>query len=173
MTIDGGTEIFLRGKHFTRTKQVMFDKTPATEFEVISDKQLRVVSPPHAEGLFRIWVTTKQGRAKPGAFDGFRYVDNTVPPPPPPLGPTVTGLSPKQGTIFGGTTVTITGTNFTACHEVMFGTSTATNGHGQLADVDHRQDAGPRPRRRRRLRHDADRDLAEHRGRQLHLHPVG
>ena len=124
---DGGTAVILRGKYFSRTKAVYFDTTPATEFQVLSDKQLRVVSPPHVEGLIRIWVTTKAGRAKPGAFDGFRYIDDTVPPPPPPLGPTVTGLSPRQGTIFGGTTVTITGTNFTGATVVRFGTSVATS----------------------------------------------
>ena len=123
---DGGTEVILRGKYFTRTKQVYFDTTPAADFEVLSDKQLRVVSPPHVEGLIRIWVVTKVGRAKPGAFDGFRYLDTTPPPPPPPLGPTVTGLSPTGGTFFGGTTVTITGTNLTGTTVVTFGTSIAT-----------------------------------------------
>jgi hypothetical protein len=124
---DGGTEVILRGKYFSRTKQVLFGTTPATEFEVLSDKKLRVVSPAHAEGLIRIWVTTKVGRARAGAFDGFRYIDTTVPPPPAPLGPTVTGLSPGQGTVFGGTTVTITGTNLTGTTVVEFGTSIATS----------------------------------------------
>lgn len=127
---DGGTVIILRGKYFTKTKKVMFDKTPAASFKVISDKQLRVVSPPHVEGLFRIWVTTKQGRAKPGAFDGFRFIDDSVPPPPPPpppLAPSITGLSPNRGPIGGGTTVTITGTNFTAGAEVTFGGRAATS----------------------------------------------
>lgn len=126
-SIDGGTVIMLRGKFFTGTKRVMMDKTPVTEWQVLSDKQLRIVAPPHAIGLYRIWVTTKQGRAKPGAFDGFRYIDDTVPPPPPPLNPTVTKLTPKQGTFFGGTTVTITGTNFTAGTLVTFGDSAASS----------------------------------------------
>jgi hypothetical protein len=116
----------LRGKFFTRTKKVLFDRTPA-EFQVISDKKLRVVSPPHEAGLFRIWVFTPKGRAKPGAFDGFRYVESVEPPPPPPLGPSVTGLAPSSGTIFGGTDVTITGTNFLAGSVVMFGTTPAAS----------------------------------------------
>lgn len=126
-SVEGGTEIILRGKYFTGTRKVMFDRVPATEFEVLSDKQLRVVSPPHAEGLFRIWVTTKRGRAKAGAFDGFRYIDDTVPPPPPPLAPTITAISPNRGPIGGGTTVTITGTNFTADAVVMFGDRAGTS----------------------------------------------
>ena len=86
-----------------------------------------MVAPPHAEGLIRIWVTTKAGRAKPGAFDGFRYVDAEPPPPPPPLGPDVTAVSPNVGTVFGGTTVTITGLNFTGVTEVNFGGTAASS----------------------------------------------
>jgi hypothetical protein len=126
-SVAGGTQVILRGKYFTGTRKVVFDRVPATEWEVLSDKRLRVVSPPHAEGLYRIWVTTKRGRAKPGAFDGFRYVDDTVPPPPPPLAPTIASISPDEGPIGGGTTVTITGTNFTADAEVMFGDRAATS----------------------------------------------
>jgi hypothetical protein len=124
---DGGTVIMLRGKYFTKTRKVFFDRTPAASFKVVSDKKLRVVSPPHVEGLYRIWVVTKHGRAKPGGFDGFRFVDDGAEPPPPPLAPTVSALSPKQGTIFGGTTVTITGTNFDATSQVMFGTTAAAS----------------------------------------------
>jgi IPT/TIG domain len=40
--------------------------------------------------------------------------------------PTVTGVTPNQGTVSGGTGVTITGTNFTAGSTVKFGTSAAT-----------------------------------------------
>jgi len=41
--------------------------------------------------------------------------------------PTVTGVSPSSGTINGGTTVTITGTNLTGATAVHFGTTAATN----------------------------------------------
>jgi hypothetical protein len=125
--VAGGTVITLRGKHFSKTTKVVMHRTRVTDWQVISDKQLRIVAPPHPEGLYRIWVTTKVGRAKPGAFDGFRYVDNTVPPPPPPLAPAITSVSPNRGPIGGGTTVTITGANFTADSEVLFGDRAATS----------------------------------------------
>jgi hypothetical protein len=45
-------------------------------------------------------------------------------PPPPP--PSVVSLSPNNGLIAGGTSVTITGTNFTGATAVNFGTASAT-----------------------------------------------
>jgi hypothetical protein len=49
------------------------------------------------------------------------------PPPPPPAKPTLTGLSPTHGPEAGGTTVTITGSNFTGATNVWFGAYDATN----------------------------------------------
>ncbi|HET6963192.1 MAG TPA: Ig-like domain-containing protein [Acidimicrobiales bacterium] len=46
-------------------------------------------------------------------------------PGPTPLRPTVTGVSPSTGTTAGGTTVTITGTDFTGASEVQFGATDA------------------------------------------------
>jgi hypothetical protein len=50
---------------------------------------------------------------------GFTYVA--------PLGPTVTAISPNSGTTAGGTTVTITGTNFASGAAVTFGGVAATS----------------------------------------------
>ena len=44
----------------------------------------------------------------------------------PPPAPTVTGLSPTSGSTAGGTTVTITGTNFSGVTGVKFGTVAGT-----------------------------------------------
>ncbi len=47
--------------------------------------------------------------------------------PPPPPAPSVTGLSPSSGPTTGGTSVTISGTNFSGASAVKFGTSNAAS----------------------------------------------
>lgn len=47
--------------------------------------------------------------------------------PTPEQAPTVTAISPASGSINGGDTVTITGTNFTGATGVLFGTVAGTN----------------------------------------------
>ena len=48
-------------------------------------------------------------------------------PPPPPQSPTVSAVAPSTGTTLGGTTVTITGTNFAAGATVTIGGTPATD----------------------------------------------
>lgn len=48
-------------------------------------------------------------------------------PTPTPLTATVTGISPANGSINGGETITVTGTNFTGATGVMFGLVAGTN----------------------------------------------
>lgn len=52
----------------------------------------------------------------------LEVIDNIVPTPPP----TVTGISPNTGTNAGGTSVTITGMNFTGASAATFGGAAAT-----------------------------------------------
>ena len=64
----------------------------------------------------------------PGALKN----DNTVLPssgggPPPSLSPTLTSVSPNSGPTTGGTSVTITGTNFSSGATVRFDSTSATN----------------------------------------------
>ena len=64
-----------------------------------------------------VTVTTAGGTSATGSADQFTYID----------APTVTGISPNSGSIAGGTTVTITGTNFTGATVVNFGTTAAVS----------------------------------------------
>jgi len=62
-------------------------------------------------------VTTPGGTSATSAADQFTYSS----------GPTVTGLSPTSGPVAGGTSVTITGANFTGVTAVLFGATAATS----------------------------------------------
>ena len=50
-----------------------------------------------------------------------------IQPPPSWAGPFISGLSPDHGPAAGGTTVVITGRNFTGASAVRFGTVNATS----------------------------------------------
>ncbi len=86
------------------------------------------------------------------------------------LTPTVTDVNPDNGPATGGTTVVITGTNFTAGATVKFGAVSATGVDGRQRDADH-----GRLTRRHRRHHGAGRGnhrgrhQCQHSGRQLHL----
>jgi hypothetical protein len=53
------------------------------------------------------------------------WAGSQPPPPPPPSAPTVTGVSPASGPTTGGTSVTVTGSNFASGDTVNFGSSPA------------------------------------------------
>ena len=69
-------------------------------------------------------VTTAGGTSATGAADQYTYI--AAPP-----APTVTGVSPTSGPTAGGTSVTITGTNFTGASAVKFGATAGHDLHGE------------------------------------------
>jgi hypothetical protein len=115
----GGTTVTITGTNFTGATKVLFGTVAATSFTVVSATEITAVSPAQAAGAQNISVTTPAGTSAAVAADMFTYTSSTV--------PTVTSISPTSGPIAGGTTVTITGTNFTGATKVVFGTVAATS----------------------------------------------
>jgi hypothetical protein len=116
----GGTTVVITGTGFTGTPTVDFGSTPAASYTVNSPTQITAVSPAEAVGTVDVTVTGPGGTSATSTADQFTYV----------VAPTVTGVSPAQGAIQGGATITITGTNFTmspAAPTVLFGTTNGTN----------------------------------------------
>ena len=99
-----GVSVIISGSRFNGALAVDFNGTPAI-FSVISSTLLSTVVPPGAT-TGPLSVTTTAGTTAGPIFTV------TVPPP----APTITGFSPKTG--ITGTTVTITGTNFTGATKV-------------------------------------------------------
>ena len=84
--------------------------------------------------------------------------------------PTVTGLSPTSGPTAGGTSVTITGTNFTGVTAVKFGTAVGHPRHRELGHVDHRAGPGRLGGHRRRDGHRRRGHERHEQRRPVHLH---
>lgn len=94
-----GTTVIIHGAGFDDTTAVTFDGTPAAPVQVLSPTRISVASPAHADGAVDVVVTNAGAGTFPG---GYTYR----------AAATVTGVRPAVGSSAGGTTVTITGTDF-------------------------------------------------------------
>ncbi|MFF4758258.1 IPT/TIG domain-containing protein [Streptomyces sp. NPDC001292] len=110
----GGTTVTVTGTGFTSATAVQFGGRAATSFTVLSSTQLTAV-PPSGTGTVNVTVTTSQGTSTQTVT--YTYV----------AAPTVSGLTPSQGPVSGGTTVTLTGTNLSGATVVLFDGIAATS----------------------------------------------
>ena len=110
----GGTTVTITGLEFTGVKAVKFGSTNATSFDVESESKITAVAPA-GTGTVEVTVETAAGTSPTGGGDQFRY------------SPTVNGVEPDAGFPVGGTTVTITGTNFDEVSAVKFGSTNAAS----------------------------------------------
>jgi large repetitive protein len=111
----GGTAVTITGTTFTGATGVSFGGFPAT-FTVTSGTSIAATAPAVPYGrTVDVTVTTPYGTSPTSSADQFTY-----------LSPTVTSLSPDGGPTAAGTTVTITGTRFTATTTLTFGGVPAT-----------------------------------------------
>jgi len=113
----GGTSVTITGTGFTGATSVDFGGTAATNVNVVSATQITATDPAESAGTVDVTVTTPGGTSATSSADQFSYV----------AAPAVTGVSPTAGPLAGGTSVTITGTNFNGATLVDFGTTPATN----------------------------------------------
>jgi hypothetical protein len=112
----GGSTVTITGTGFTGATGptgVVFRALNATSYAVDSDTQITATAPAQSAGVDNVFVTTPSGTSSAVTADHYTYV---IPPPPP----TITSLSPTSGPSTGSTTVTVTGTGFTASSTVAF-----------------------------------------------------
>ncbi|WP_346534398.1 IPT/TIG domain-containing protein [Micromonospora sp. DPT] len=110
----GGTVVTVRGTGLTGATEVRFGAAAATGVSVVDDTTLTAVAPA-GSGTVDVRVTTPGGTSPTSIAARYTYR----------LAPTVTAISPTFGPATGGTTVTITGSQFTGTTVVRFGTATA------------------------------------------------
>jgi hypothetical protein len=112
----GGFYVYIGGTGFTGATAVRFGSAAATGLTVNSDTQITVISPP-GSGTVYVTVTTPGGTSEDTDDSEYIYFP----------APTVTGIEPDSGPESGGTTVTISGTDFSPPNDVIvyFRTSNA------------------------------------------------
>jgi hypothetical protein len=115
----GGTTITLTGTGFVSGATVRVGGNNATNVVFVSSTQLTARTPAGNAGARNVRVTNPDGRyaTRSGAFT-YTTVSTA---------PTLTAVSPASGPTAGGTTITLTGTNFVSGATVRVGGAAATN----------------------------------------------
>ncbi len=114
--VAGGTSVVLTGTNFTGTTSITFGGTTSGTYNVDSPTQITVTTPAKAAGTYDVSVTNPGGTGT--KTSGFTYYNI----------PTITSVTPDVGSITGGTSVAIVGTNFVndANDTLTFGGTAAT-----------------------------------------------
>ena len=112
----GGTTVTITGTDLTEATEVQFGNTSAISFTPDSPTQITATAPA-GSGIVDITITTPGGVSTINDADQYSYIP----------APTITGVNPTSGPESGGTTVTITGTDFSGATDVEFRTTAATN----------------------------------------------
>jgi len=116
----GGTAVLLEGSAFLRDfagsgtqakplTAIKVGSNPVLDFQIIDDETIELRTPPGVAGPASISLTNPNGSVI--CNNCFTYFDELV----------VTGLSPREGSLEGGTEVTLAGQGFTADTQVLFG----------------------------------------------------
>ncbi|MGE0086146.1 MAG: IPT/TIG domain-containing protein [Desulfococcaceae bacterium] len=110
----GNTLVTITGRNFADGAVVKFGTVSATNVTVVSDTEITCKSP---AGTGTVEISVTVGTKSASRADAFVY--GTLPV-------TITTVDPASGTTAGGTSVTITGSNFAYGAAVKFGTASAT-----------------------------------------------
>jgi hypothetical protein len=112
----GGGTVTITGSNLTSATAVKFGDVAAGF--TVNGNQLVATAPAHAAGVVDVTVTTPGGTSTASAATKFTYVAPA---------PAVTKVEPATSVIFGGGTITLTGSGFTGAKSVRIGSTTATN----------------------------------------------
>ena len=113
----GGTLITITGTSFATGATVRVGGALATGITLVSSTQLRATTPAGSAGARDVQVTNSSGSSAT-RVGAFTYTTSTT--------PTLTSVSPTSGPTTGGTTITLTGTNFVSGATVRVGGVAAT-----------------------------------------------
>jgi IPT/TIG domain len=111
----GGTTVSITGTGFVPDATVSFGFVPSTAVQVDSSTHITAIAPASFTGSADVRVTNGQGTSDKHGADVYIYGP-----------PSVVAITPSSGPVTGGTSVTVTGTGFTADAKVIFGFNQAT-----------------------------------------------
>jgi YVTN family beta-propeller protein len=97
---------------------VSFGGVPAAGFTIDSDSQITAYAPPQTFRTVGVTVTNDNGTSAVGPNDTYTYLQ---------AAPAISALTPNSGVSSGGTTVVITGTDFSTTKSVYFGGTAASS----------------------------------------------
>ncbi|HET6890238.1 MAG TPA: IPT/TIG domain-containing protein, partial [Pyrinomonadaceae bacterium] len=115
----GGTIVSISGTGFASGATMSFGGMPATNVTVVGSTSINATTPAHASGSVNV-VVTNPGGENGTKTNGYLYVA----PIPPPV---VNGVSPNSGSTAGGTSISISGSQFAISATVSIGGTAATN----------------------------------------------
>ena len=115
----GGTQITINGTNFATSGTIRVGGTQATGITRVSSTQLRATTPAGTAGARDVQVINGNGSSATSA-GAFTYAAT-------PTTPTLTSVSPTSGPTSGGTTITLTGSNFVSGATVRVAGVAATN----------------------------------------------
>ncbi|MEO1268544.1 MAG: IPT/TIG domain-containing protein [Myxococcota bacterium] len=99
----GGQQVVITGRNFVEGMTVTFDGLDATVVAIDVDRgTITVRTPPRPVGTVDVTVTTPEGRSDTAA-DSYTYII---------LPPVISAITPAEGPVWGGNTVTIEGEGF-------------------------------------------------------------
>ncbi len=112
---NGGTSVTITGTNFVSGAAATFGGTDASNVTVVSSTSMTATTRANTAGAVTVLVTNPNGQSG-SLTNGYTYTAN----------PMITSVSPSSGSVSGGTSVTITGTNFASGATVTFGGTAAT-----------------------------------------------
>jgi hypothetical protein len=115
-SVSGGLPVTIAGSNFQPGAAVSFGSHPASSVVIVSSTQITAITPAGtAAGPVDVGVNQPDGTAVT-ASSAYTYTPLT----------TVSSVVPNSGPLAGGTSVVITGTNFSSATAVAFGAAAAT-----------------------------------------------
>src|SRR6185312_13814542 len=115
-TTSGGTAVTISGTGFLSGATASIGGTAATNVNVVSGTSITATTPAHVAGAVTVSVINSDTQSGSLA-SAYTYVNPA---------PTVTSISPNNGSAAGGTALTITGTGFLSGATVTIGGTAAT-----------------------------------------------